>query len=148
MLDIHYPLNALSSKISRLKILEVGYITCIKDDSKCCNHIHSSLLSWHCYINHSLPFCTSSKKRCEGKSWTILFSNILFQAQILCIFIALVPRVHDKFEFYSHLFGYHTISNGCMPILQRSFILKSIHRISFEININLQNGSTMVDKGL
>ena len=58
----------------------------------------------------------------------------------VCIFIALVPRAHDKFEFYSHLFGYHTISNGCMPILQRSFILKSIHRISFEININLQNG--------
>ena len=54
----------------------------------------------------------------------------------VCIFIALVPRAHDKFEFYSHLFGYHTISNGCMPILQRSFILKSIHRISFEININ------------
>ena len=58
----------------------------------------------------------------------------------VCIFIALVPRAHDKFEFYSYLFGYHTISNGCMPILQRSFILKSIHRISFEININLQNG--------
>ena len=41
----------------------------------------------------------------------------------VCIFIALVPRAHDKFEFYSHLFGYHTISNGCMPILQRLFIL-------------------------
>ena len=58
----------------------------------------------------------------------------------VCIFIALVPRVYDKFEFYGHLFGYHTISNGCMPILQRSFILKSIHGISFQININLQNG--------
>ena len=140
MLDIHYPLNALSSKISRLKILEVGYITCIKDDSKCCNHIHSSLLSWHCYINHSLPFCTSSKKRCEGKSWTILFSNILFQAHILCMHIyCSCAGAHDKFEFYSHIFGYHTISNGCMPIFQRSFILKSIHRISFEININFQN---------
>ena len=66
-----------------------------------------------------------------------------FKLKSYAYLLLLCPRAHDKFEFYSHLFGYHTISNGCMPILQRSFIPKSIHRISFEININLQNNDTI-----
>ena len=80
-------------------------------------------------------------KNVEKVSRELLYFLIsYFKLKSYAYLLLLCPRAHDKFEFYSHLFGYHTISNGCMPILQRSFILKSIHRISFEININLQNG--------